>query len=235
MAVKAPWTPAELRAPAWFEQGLDHGWRFFSSVRVALILILLLTAATLAGTLLAQAPGDILPGTPAYTAWLQRFRPRYGMWTDPLSTLQLFSIFGSWWFRGLIAALAVNIVVCSMNRWPGIAQAIFSPRVQVAERFFQTAPLRASLSATAEPALMAQLLRRFLALHHYRALTEEADGVVHLYADKHRFARLGTYGTHLSLILVLAGALAGGVFGFTDKQFVVPEGRPGSASTPAWP
>jgi len=67
-------------------------------------------------------------------------------------------------------------------------------------------------------------VRRTLAHAHHRVRTDVDGGSVALFGDKHRLSRFGTFFTHLSLILILAGAIAGGVWGFKDPSFVVAEG-----------
>lgn len=223
-ATTKPRKAARARAANPAGAALDSIWRFFCSVRVAVILILLIAAASLAGTLLMQAPAGVSPGTPEYEAWLTGVRTRYGGWTDILSTLQLLNVFRVWWFKGLLGWLAISTVVCSINRWPGISRQVFSPRVRRPDSFFERARVRAALSSPVDLTATAQLFRRAARARGYRVVAEEGQGAVHLYADKHRLARLGTYLTHTSLVLFLVGAVASGALGFSNTGFVVPEG-----------
>src|SRR3989337_2789296 len=55
-------------------------WHFCTSVRLALVLILLLTAAVLAGTLIDQAPPSVIADSTLYGQWLERVRGRDGAW-----------------------------------------------------------------------------------------------------------------------------------------------------------
>ena len=57
---------------------------------------------------------------------------------------------------------------------------------------------------------------------HYRVLTCEADGAI--FADQFRFARFGTYVSHLSLILILIGAVIGNFWGFSDDHVEIAKG-----------
>lgn len=221
---KASTRAATPSRPGWLERPLDHFWQLLTSVRLALVLILLLAAGTLAGTTLIQAPGGIAPGSADYASWLQRVRPRFGDWTDVLSSLQLLSVFSSVWYRGLLAALSISILLCTAKRWPASARASFSPRIRRVDRFFEHAPLAASIESPAEPDHVAQVLRSTLGKHRYRVLMEQATETCYQYADRNRFAPLGTYLSHLSLILILAGALLGGWLGFNEKGFAIPEG-----------
>src|SRR3990170_7681640 len=112
-------------------------WRPLTSVRLALILILLVTGAVLAGTLLEQAPASVLGDAEAYDRWLDQVRGKYGAVTPVLDALQLLNVYRSFWFRLLVGLLTVNIVVCSLNRWKGIQTGVFGSRVRMAPTFFE--------------------------------------------------------------------------------------------------
>ncbi len=59
----------------------------------------------------------------------------------------------------------------------------------------------------------------------YRVLTETHGNDIHVYADKNRFGKLGTFPFHLALILIMVGGIIGATFGFRDTEFVISEGE----------
>ena len=208
-------------APAGFDP-VDQLWRLFSSVKLALGLILGIAALSLVSVLLVQAPGDVVASPADYAAWLQRVRPRYGALTDVLSALQLFSAANSLWMRLLLSALTVNTLVCTLNRWPRIWRTVFRPTIRASDATFESASQRQELTL-GRPGDAVAALRSAFARRGFRVLVEEGP-ITYLYADRHRFGRLGTLLTHLAIILVLAGALATSLWGFRNPEFVVPEG-----------
>lgn len=216
--------PGRTRARLWELDLLGRVWHFFTSVRLALVLILLLTAAVLAGTLIDQAPPSVIAEPSLYAQWLERAHTRYGVWTDIFNFLQLFNVFHALWFRLLIGLLTANIIVCSANRWRGIWSTVFHTRVRMGEAFFQHARFNASLDVAMPVPAAAERVKRALSHSRYRVLTQADDGSIAIYADRNRFSRFGTFFSHLSLVLILAGAIIGGVWGFKDSQFIVPEG-----------
>jgi len=209
--------------PAEFDL-ISRVWKSLSSMRLALVLILALAAVVLAGTLLDQAPPSVIADQAAYDQWLERARGRYGGWTVVFDRLQLFNVFHTLWFRALIALLALNIVVCSLNRWHGIWTTVFHTRVRMGEPFFQHARFRATVATTMPLDDAADRVRRALSGSRYHLKTDAAEGSVALFADKNRLSRFGTFFTHLSIVLLLAGTVVGGVWGFKDPEFVVSEG-----------
>jgi cytochrome c biogenesis protein len=203
---------------------LGRIWRFFTSVRLALVLILIITAAVLAGTLLMQAPPSVVSDPVAYEQWLDRARSKYGIWTTPLDALQLFNVFHSLWFRLLVGLLTVNIVVCAVNRWRGIWVTAFGTRTRMRDTFFDHARFNAHVETAMPAAAAAERVGRAISRSHYRVQTEAGDGSVAIYADKNRLSRFGTLFSHLSIVLILAGVVVGGIWGFSDPQFIVAEG-----------
>lgn len=223
-ALPAVQTPARTTpASPWLTNPTGQLWHTLTSVRLALILILLIAVATLAGTLLNQVPGAVASDPVAYDRWLESARGRYGIFTDVMARLQLFNVFGSIWFRGLIAVLVANIVVCTVNRWSSIRAQVFSPRVRMIPAYFDRARIGATFSVNMVPATAAVAVRKGLRSAGYRSLTDDGESVA-MYADRYRFSRLGTFLTHLSLVLLLIGAIMGRVWGWSDNQFVVAQG-----------
>ena len=63
-----------------------------------------------------------------------------------------------------------------------------------------------------------------LKARRYRTLTSD-DGTVHIYADRFRYAPFAGLVGHLSLVMILAGAILGGMYGYRDSQFTIAEGQ----------
>ncbi len=198
--------------------------RLLSSIRLAMALILGIALVVLVGTVVDQVPPVMRAEPTAYARWLDVERGKYGSWTDLLQRLDLFNVFHSALFRGLIGLLAVSILVCTMRRWRSVWTLTFHTRVRMTETFLSHAKFHDTMDAGMPVAQAAEQVRRSLSRARYRVRTE-ADGTsVAVFAEKNRFSRFGTFFTHLGLILVLVGAIAGGVWGFKDPRFVVAEG-----------
>ncbi len=219
--------PARAKASTrmWELDLIGRSWRFFTSVRLALVLILVLAVAILAGTLIDQAPGSVMADSSAYASWLARAETKYGgFWTNVFDRLQLFNVFYSFWFRLLIALLVANITVCTINRWKGIWTTVFRTRVRMGDPFFQHSRYHAAELAQMPVDIAGERVRRAFSSARYRVRTETGEGTVAVFADKYRFSRFGTFLSHLSIVLLLGGAVVGTVWGFRDDDFVISEG-----------
>ena len=199
-------------------------WHFFISMRTGLALILGLAFLGLIGTMLVQAPAGLQSDPQAYATWLESLRPKYGGWTGVFDTLGLFSIFNSVWFRGIMVLLITSVLACSANRAPHLWKLTVHPRTVMSESFLAHAPLamQASGPVAAETAVasVAAAFRR----RHFRTIVEDDGDTIHIYADHFRWGPFGTVIAHLSLVVILVGALVGSAFGFRNNGLAVAVG-----------
>jgi cytochrome c biogenesis protein len=224
-ATPVPATPAEAGPDAMdrVDGVLDALWNFLTSMRLALVLILAIAVLGVIGSLLIQAPTGVLGDPQAKADWLNGIRPRFGGWTSLMDGLQLFQIFNSLIFRILVAALTISLIACSVHRIPGIIRTARSARVDVGASFFEHAPEHEAIVVAQSPARALELVTGVLRNRHWRVLTSD-DGTIHLYADRFRWAPISGLIGHLSLVLILAGAIVGSTQGYRDSSFTIAEG-----------
>jgi cytochrome c biogenesis protein len=202
---------------------LEGLWHLLSSMRVAMVLILVLAALGVVGSLVIQAPPGVLNDSAAKADWLNEVRPRYGAWTGIMDTLQLFQIFNSVIFRVVVAALTISLIACSIHRIPGIVRTATKPRVDVGGAFFEHAPEHETIVVHEAPARTLAVVQEVLKGKRYRTLVAD-DGTLHLYADRFRWAPFAGLIGHLSIVVILAGAIVGSTYGYRDSQFMIAEG-----------
>ncbi|MFH1154305.1 MAG: cytochrome c biogenesis protein ResB [Pseudomonadota bacterium] len=187
-------------------------WKFFSSVKLSVVVLLLLAATSVIGTLIPQN------ADPAF------YFQKYGeVFYRLFTVLDIVDMYHSWWFLVLVGFLAVNIVVCSIDRLSSTWTIIFSKTVSFnPERFrklkdrqvFETIGVMGDRIRVCETVLKKQV---------GTVIRKETESGVALYAESGRKSRLGVYVVHLSILLLLAGAVIGSIWGF--KGFVtIPEG-----------
>ncbi len=196
-----------------FEGTVGLIWRFFSSVRAAIWEIAFLATLTLIGTL----RGSGVPESLASRAPI--FRDLVDAWYD-------WDTFGSWLYTATLALIAIAIIIGGMlNRIPGMWKTIVRPTVTTTRGFLSgTAPHAAVTLATTTDGLVAEL-RSSLRRRRYRVLTARVGDDIHLYADRNRWGKLGTFPFHIALVMVVVGGIVVTQFGFRDVQFIVPEGE----------
>jgi len=221
--------PAAEKASG-LDTALERLWHFLTSMKLAIILLLVLAVAAIVGALVIQAPAGVADDPPARAEWLAGGRPRFGGWTDPMATLGIFWIFSTIWFRLLVGLLAASLIACTVQRIPGTWRTMTKPHVDVGASFFEHAPQHEAMTFQQPPAEVLATAQAVLRKKGYRALTLD-DGVVHLYADKNRWAPWAGLVAHASIVVILAGAIIGSLWGFRDGQFMLAEGASSAVPT----
>ncbi|MCL4478071.1 MAG: cytochrome c biogenesis protein ResB [Deltaproteobacteria bacterium] len=182
---------------------LDEIWRFFSSVKLAVFIILVIVATSIIGTVIQQ-------GLPTQ-AYIQQFgETGYRI----LNFFDIFDMYHSLWFELLLILLIVNVIVCSLERLPSIFKMFSDPKLQIPLNGFDSFKDKQTIKYEGQPEQIVDSLKNKLKMIYKEPIhTTTKDGDF-LYLEKGRFVRFGPYVTHLSLILVFIGVLVGAFYGF---------------------
>jgi len=192
---------------------------FFSSVQLAIVLILLIALFAVIGTLVPQREaavelaGRLSPGTLAF-----------------LQKMQIFDLYHSVWFFLLMILLSVNLVICSLDRFP-IAWRRFRLRsAPQNEDVFKNLPAENSFQATVTAAKAAGIAADLLQKKFHHSQRADESNRSFLCAEKGRFSVFGVYIVHLSLLVFIAGALIASIFGIEGSVNII-EGEAASTIT----
>src|SRR5215213_4533917 len=105
-----PDAPTVARARAAKGDVFDRLWRLLCSVRFAILLIAVAATGVMIGTLIMQAPPDATLTAESFDAWLASPQARYGqVWHTLFASLDLYRVFSSFWWRGLMAVLTLSV------------------------------------------------------------------------------------------------------------------------------
>jgi len=194
-------------------------WRLLTSVRAAIVAVLLLAAATLLGVLIPQAPAPVRDQPDLMAAWLELQREYFGGLTPVLHWSGLFDVFHAWWFLGLLAWLVLAIAACTYNRLPGLWRQAFRPPRRIPDGLFERSTAAKVSGGVAPAAVERELSRR-----RFKVWRREEGDITYLFADRFAWAQLGTLASHLALILFLVGALVTRLDAF-DTSMTIAEGE----------
>ncbi|MDB5101955.1 MAG: c-type cytochrome biosis protein [Cyanobacteria bacterium RYN_339] len=170
-----------------------------SSMKLAIGLLLLVAAASSIGTVFPQDEGIKSIEGAKFAPWLKQL----------LIAIQAYDAYHAPWFQGLLAVLFLNLACCTYLRFPATWR-----RLRLAE---PAAPPVASLPVAVPVAgpEIAALLRR----KGYR-VRPRADGG--LFAEKGKPARWAPTLIHLSLFVVIGGAVWGGLASWRGSAPLIP-------------
>lgn len=176
-------------------------WRQVTSMRTALILLLLLA--------LAAIPGSIIPQEGVDSLKTSNWQSDHPTLTPVYEKLGLFSVFDSPWFSAIYILLMLSLVGCIVPRtfhyWRGMRA-----KPPAAPRNLTRLPEHATY-ATAEPAdVVLERARAALRKRRYR-LSVAGDAVA---AERGYLREAGNLVFHLAVLVVLVGFALGGLFGY---------------------
>jgi cytochrome c biogenesis protein len=196
--------------------------QIFTSLKLAIVLILVLVVLTLIGTFVIQIPAEYSADPQNYLWWMGNVaQTQTGTWYPLFRLLGFFDLFHSFWFILTGLLLVINIVVCSLNRLSQIIYRV-SLRPVVHDRTFFT---DFSGSIVIPNIKSADKLVSFLKKQRYKVAAIDKDDETHVLAIKNRLSPFGTYLIHLSIILFILGFVVGHYWGFQNNSFVVAEGQ----------
>ncbi|MDP3048334.1 MAG: cytochrome c biogenesis protein ResB [Thermodesulfovibrionales bacterium] len=198
----------------------DKIWNLFSSITFAVVLIALIAITSIIGTIIEQnaAPernikliGKLFGDSIAPTLH------------NAFDLLGFMDMYRSWWFVALLMLITANLTVCSIDRLPRIWKLVKEPVKPLTDEQFKNLSKK-ELVLKGKPEKIKEAAGSAIKKAGFKFLeTKEADGY-QLYSEKGNYTRLGVYITHLSILLILIGALIGIFFGF--KGFLnLPEGK----------
>lgn len=180
---------------------LRYLWRQLTSMRTALILLLLLGIASIPGSIFPQRTQSPLKvreyfdDDPAGAKWLDRF--------------YLFDVYGSPWFSAIYLLLFISLVGCVLPR-----------SFHYFKEIFKSPPSAPSLLNTMEgfqvsPASL-ERAEAWLKKNRFR-VSKTGDSIA---AEKGYLRETGNLLFHLSLIVVLLGIAGSSVFGMRGEAIV---------------
>jgi cytochrome c biogenesis protein len=188
-------------------------WDFFSSLKLAMAVLLTLAVTSIIGTVIPQ--GNV---PEQYIQSISQVKLKL------YQALGFFDMYHSWWFVLLLTALAANLVACSMKRLPHIWKIVTRPVTLMGDNLEKSLPNLAIIDAPGGAAALKEQMARIIGADFAAPLVTEKDGSYHLFAQKAPWSRLAVYAVHLSILVIFIGAIVGSLFGF--KGFVnIPEGE----------
>ena len=207
------------REASWYRTIGSKIWYFFNSLKLTLFVLISLAVLSIFGTVVEQ------------NAPVEQYLTQYGeKWTSWIMYTRLNDMYHAWWFLAFLAALALNIIVCTFERFPPKWKSLLDHIPQkfdpaIIDRFSH----RETVSLNAGSDAVRDRLLKVFKKKKYGVVSMGSKGDYYFYAWKGRVGRLGSDFTHISLLLILAGAIVGSYAGYKDF-FAVNEG--GTVSVP---
>ncbi|MER6389792.1 cytochrome c biogenesis protein ResB [Streptomyces sp. NPDC059382] len=174
-------------------------WRQLTSMRVALILLFLLS--------LGSIPGSLIPQTQVDAMKVAEWKDKHDFWVPVAEKLQLFDVYSSVWFSAIYILLFVSLIGCIIPRtWQFVGQ--LTGRPPGAPRRLDRLPAYATWRTEKSPDEVLSSAKAVLGGRRFR--TEAGrDSVA---AEKGYLREAGNLAFHIALIFMLVAFAVGQLY-----------------------
>jgi cytochrome c biogenesis protein ResB len=198
-------------------------WQFLTRLKVAAVLIVIILLLTALGSCFPQLSTSITADAQRASDWEADTQARYGLLTDLLAAIGMFSWFRSPVFLVSLGLLAMATLVCTLDRWGRVWSRAFRPPGIPSNLAFGAAPHAAELVGL--PADLPHLLQKCLEDRGFHVRSETVRGdVFYLRGDRNRLTSLATLVTHVAVLLLLIGTTLSSGFGWREELTIEPDG-----------
>ena len=193
---------------------IDRIWNFFSSVKVAVWLIVITLVAASLGTFLPQE--STILNLHTYEEFHEYYKSEYGRTGEIFHALGLTRVYDSWWFITLLVMIGTSLVVCSLDRVIPLYRALSKQQVR---RHWQFITRQQVAYVGDAPQDREAWLDRFAKELKKKRYKVRRDGDA-LMAEKDRFSRWGPYINHVGLIIFLLAVLSRSIPGWNIDTYI---------------
>jgi cytochrome c biogenesis protein len=194
------------------ELAAEKVWKFFSSVKLAVVLLIILAIVSVIGTVIQQNEAP------------ERYYREYSEATVRLfDMLGFFDMYHTWWFVLLLFLFTANLTVCTLERFPHTWKIVKAPLKPIDEDGLKALAFKQEIQLGEGREAAEAKAASVLKARGFRFIESHGPDSAQLITQKGVFSRFGVYITHVSILLIFVGALMGSFFGF--KAFInLPEG-----------
>lgn len=182
------------------EDILTSLWNLLKSMRFALILLLVITAASIfnlfAGEFVVPSEGGAEGARAAYTQAYGDFR------VDLLMLFQMYAPYSSWWYISLLVLLSFSLLVCIIERTPIVYRSAFKPGYLKTPDQFQRLSAHRIINASVPVDQLKSLLKK----SGFTSWLSKEGSLTLIDAEKFQWARTGSWFVHAGFILLIIGA-----------------------------
>ncbi|MGB7921775.1 MAG: cytochrome c biogenesis protein ResB [Pyrinomonadaceae bacterium] len=193
--------------------------KLLSSVRFGVSLLVLLVIACMIGMLIMQQ--NVENFDKYYAELTPSQRLVYG-------GLGFFDIYHVWYFNALLLVLSLNIVLASIDRFPGAWIYISRRKLEASRPYILNQKQHETLTLNGESrSAVAERIRAACRSVGLKTTVTERNGRTHVFAERGAWNRLGAYAVHVALLTIFTGGFLTAQFGREGQMPL----QPGMASS----
>ncbi len=193
-------------------------WRQLTSMRTAIVLLLLLAVAAV--------PGSMWPQRSADPNGVIQFFDKNPTLAPVLDRIQLFDVYTSAWFSAIYLLLFISLIGCVLPRTLHHLRALRAKPPRTPARLerldvVESVQLDDADAARVDAATAIEAARSQLRSSGYRVALYEGAGDLSVSAERGYLRETGNLVFHTALIGVLIAVGFGGVFGYSGQKVIV--------------
>jgi cytochrome c biogenesis protein len=184
-------------------------WKFFASVKLALF-----TLSTLA---LTSIIGTLIPQNETFSFYSGKYGPKMAQFFDLLNIPDMYN---SWWFLSLLGLLSLNLIVCSIDRFPGVWKQITADNLSTPPSRIEKMANNTTWSVNASIQECSKNVIDHLKTIGWQSSSKEIEGGTLIFSQKSAWSRTGVYIVHVSILVIFLGAIVGHFTGFKGSVMI---------------
>ncbi|SES83105.1 cytochrome c biogenesis protein ResB [Anaerobranca gottschalkii] len=185
---------------------LKEIWKALHSMRFGIILLLIIGISSIAGTVIPQK-NPLIFYQREYSSFMYTI----------ITTLNLHDVYNSWWFITMMVLLAVNLVLCSIIRLPKIIKRMVN--VPSLDKELNRKDFLVKKVISNSEVNIEKLFRKG---KFNRVKKIETSKGTYFFAHKNRLGYLGSWLSHVGLLIIILSYMFGQITGFETYIYGVP-------------
>ncbi len=184
-------------------------WNFFASVKLALFTLITLSLTSIIGTIIPQKES------------LQFYAGKYGSKTAQfIEILDIPDMYNSWWFLGLLVLLSVNLIICSLDRFPNVWRQIKADNLATPPERLKKMVNNSLWTVTTSRSDALATLQSSFKDSGFQPTSREIEGGTLVFGQKGAWSRTGVYIVHTSILVIFIGAIIGAQLGYKGSVMI---------------
>jgi len=167
-----------------------------SSMRFAIALLVILSIASIIGTVLTQDD--------PYPNYVNQFGP---FWADIFRSLSLYTVYSAWWFMLILGFLMVSVSLCVIRNAPKMIADMKSWKDKVRESSLRAFHHKGEFAVSGTREQTTATLAKLSGRLGYRFVTRESNGSTLIAAKRGALTKLGYISAHLAIVIICLGGL----------------------------
>lgn len=183
-----------------------------SSVKLAIFLLIIITLASILGTLIPQhrSPAEYIA--------------RYGQIAEVLMRLEITRLYNSWWYIGLLLLFALNTLVCTLTRLGPKWKRAFNPDLDTAKNMILAYKTHDQHDRPGSMEQVRTELAAALSSRRFSLRENKEPQRMFILARKKILGIFGSDIVHLGLLIILLGGIISGLQG-VKHHLTISEGQ----------